>query len=174
MKSDSDINNENAEDAAVELAYKEVCTSYHRIDDFRAKLLGLLPLASAASLFWFLKDNEQIAEHAPVIGLFGALVTVGLFFYELRGVQRCIRLNQVGKELETRMRVHGQFRRWPHSVGRTINEPVAASIIYPAVAAGWVYGAFHKWTEIAIVVAVAVFVVGIVLGRLFYTHVRPN
>ncbi|MHC4062345.1 MAG: hypothetical protein ACYSR6_12195 [Planctomycetota bacterium] len=159
MKSDSDIDNENAEDAAVELAYKEVCTSYHRIDEFRAKLLGLLPLASAASLFWFLKDDAPMAAHAPVIGLFGALVTVGLFFYELRGVQRCIRLNQVGKELETRMRLHGQFRRWPHSVGRTINEPVAASIIYPAVAAGWVYGAIHEWTAIAVVVTAVVFVV---------------
>ena len=31
-------------------AYEELCTSYRAIDDFRAKLLGFLPLATVVRL----------------------------------------------------------------------------------------------------------------------------
>jgi hypothetical protein len=31
-------------------AYNQLCTSYHAIDDFRAKLLGFLPLVTGGGL----------------------------------------------------------------------------------------------------------------------------
>jgi hypothetical protein len=30
--------------------YDQLCTSYHKVDDFRAILLGFLPLASGAAI----------------------------------------------------------------------------------------------------------------------------
>ena len=35
----------------VRTVYREPCTSYRAIDDFRMKLLGLLPLATGAGIF---------------------------------------------------------------------------------------------------------------------------
>jgi hypothetical protein len=95
-----------------------------------------------------------------VAGMFGAIVTVGLLFYELKGIQRCIRLYKVGAELESRMDISGQFKRWPHSARRFINEPVAAAFIYSTVLAAWIFiaitsispggaiagQAFHFWS----------------------------
>jgi hypothetical protein len=46
MDSQGDANSEVAR-----AAYAEVCRSYERIDDFRAKLLGFLPFVSGAGLF---------------------------------------------------------------------------------------------------------------------------
>ncbi|MCA1576672.1 MAG: hypothetical protein LC794_04825 [Acidobacteria bacterium] len=34
-------------------AYEEVCNSYHAIDDFRTKLLGILPIASLGLASFF-------------------------------------------------------------------------------------------------------------------------
>ena len=59
-------------------AYGEVCRSYERIDDFRAKLLGLLPLASGAALFSLLGktgDSEPLGTRSnlyPLVGILGA------------------------------------------------------------------------------------------------------
>lgn len=39
------------------LAYQQVCSSHNAIADFRAKLLGFLPLASGAGIFLLLNDN---------------------------------------------------------------------------------------------------------------------
>ena len=60
-------------------AYKEVCATYHRIDDFRAKLLGFLPVASGAGIFLLLKQ-DTVPTHLTPAGYFGAVATLGLFF----------------------------------------------------------------------------------------------
>jgi hypothetical protein len=31
--------------------YENICNSYHKVDDFRAKLLGILSLASGAIIY---------------------------------------------------------------------------------------------------------------------------
>ncbi|MCI0628622.1 MAG: hypothetical protein L0387_44395 [Acidobacteria bacterium] len=84
----------------VRQAYSEVCSSYHAIADFRAKLLGLLPLASGAGIFLLLESKDTDYMHLAAVGLFGFLTTLGLFFYELRGIQHCNALIASGKELE--------------------------------------------------------------------------
>jgi hypothetical protein len=131
--------------AALIAAYTEVCRSYERIDDFRAKLLGFLPLVSGTGLFFLLErmdtsvGNGGRAELLVPAGIFGFIVTVGLLLYELRGIQRCIRLASVGSVFESQMELKGRFTQWPHSLGRFINEPLAAAFIYSSVLAAWMF-----------------------------------
>src|ERR1044071_6029868 len=85
----------------VRLAYQELCKSYQAIVDFRGKLLGFLPLASGAGFFALLgQGKDPVPYYAWVAGLFGFAITLGLFFYELRGLQRATSLEQTGRELE--------------------------------------------------------------------------
>jgi hypothetical protein len=44
-----------------------------------------------------------------------------------------------GKQIEKRLNIYGQFQRRPHEVAGFIDEPFAASIIYPAALAGWLF-----------------------------------
>src|SRR5918911_3750533 len=88
--------------ANVRLAYQELCKSYQSIVDFRAKLLGFLPLASGASFYALLGGGKDpVPYYAWVAGLFGFLITLGLFFYELRGLQRAAALERSGRHLES-------------------------------------------------------------------------
>jgi hypothetical protein len=60
-----------------------VCESYHAIDDFRMKLLGLLPVATATGVFILLSgkadlvgnDRQRVSDALPAIGIFGLLFT---------------------------------------------------------------------------------------------------
>jgi hypothetical protein len=128
--------------------YEELCKTYRAIDEFRAKLLGFLPLASAGGIFLLLNNPENIELMNPFIkplGLFGFLVTLGLFAYELYGIRKCHSLIKAGKKLERRILTSkeenlvcdGQFISRPRSLLGFINEPIAAGIIYPVVLAGW-------------------------------------
>ena len=123
------------------LAYQEVCKSYQSIADFRAKLLGFLPLASGAGVYAVLGDGKDPPGYAWVAGIFGFLVTLGLFFYELRGVQRATALERAGRELELSMGLaNGQFAEQPEAhLGGLVDARGAAWLIYPTVLAGWVY-----------------------------------
>lgn len=112
--------------------YEQLCISYHQIDDFRSKLLALLPFASAAGLFLLLRAAAK-----PLlvpIGIFGSVVTLGLFSYEIYGIRKCGKLIGAGIKLEKDLGVVGQFRTRPNDF---INEPFAAGVIYPAVLASW-------------------------------------
>jgi hypothetical protein len=162
-------------------AYVEVCRSYERIDDFRAKLLGFLPVVSGTGLLFILTRADMnfgdrgSPELLVPAGLFGLVVTVGLLFYELRGVQRCIRLHTVGWSLEGQMGVEGRFRRWPHSIGRFVNEPIATALIYPGVLAAWMFLAvFSLSVPFAIVAASVVLGVGFLGVRRFYRYITPS
>jgi hypothetical protein len=70
------------------------------------------------------------------IGIFGLVVTFGLFSYEIYGIRKCGELINTGVKLEKDLKVVGQFRTRPNDL---INEPFAAGIIYPAVLAGWLF-----------------------------------
>jgi hypothetical protein len=82
------------------LAYEQVCASYTGITDFRGKLLTLLPLATGAGALLIL--NESSSNSSPStflgpVGLFGIIVTMGVYLYEFRGIQRCRRLETQAK-----------------------------------------------------------------------------
>src|SRR4029453_3620050 len=100
-------------------AYERVCASYEGITEFRGKLLALLPLATGTGAF-LLSDRVDTALLAP-IGIFGAVVTSGLFLYEFRGVQKCHRLEAQARKLEAALGLDselGQFRGQPDRLAR--------------------------------------------------------
>ncbi len=141
---------------ATEDIYKELCTSYRAIDDFRMKLLGFLPLASGGIFAFFIHpdfffDDQKMAMVKPLfpaIGTFGFIVILGLFAFEIYGIRKCTALILVGTYLEIKQgNGHGQFADRPKGVLGFIAEPLAAGIIYPAVMAAWVYFALNSWEQ---------------------------
>jgi hypothetical protein len=168
--------------------YDQLCVSYRAIDDFRAKLLGFLPLASAGGAFLLLNDvlvNPEKSKFAKPflkpLGLFGFVITLGLFFYEIYGIRKCLALIEAGRKLECSLRItEGQFRKRPDNVLYLINEPFAAGVIYPAVLAGWMFLtlAFPEpdqapAIEAALTAAILVFVVGFLI-TLIYNLALPH
>ncbi len=142
-----------ASEAALLAAYSEVCRSYHAIDDFRMKLLGLLPLASLVGLI--LLDRGQMLSGAvttvgrEVIGfsaIFASALTLSLFSYEIRGIRRCHNLITEGAHLEELLGIgHGQFHVCSEEHAETSkliqasNSKFAACAIYSLVFAGWLF-----------------------------------
>jgi hypothetical protein len=136
--------------------YGELCTSYRAIDDFRSKLLSLLPLVSGSGIFLLL--NEAVTNSAKLavasqllapISAFGFTITLGFFVYEIYGIRKCDALIDAGKCLERLIGVeYGQFGRRPRSVLRIINEPLAAGVIYPAVLAAWLFLALRSQQQL--------------------------
>lgn len=110
-------------------AYAEVCKSYHAIDDFRTKLLGILPISSLAGILLLGKDNlftgAASGFQQQLVGFgsfFAAAFTLALFLFEIRGILRCHHLIQRGEELERTLNVRGQFFVCAHQ-----HESVAAT-----------------------------------------------
>lgn len=173
-------------------AYRELCTSYRAIDDFRAKLLGFLPLATGTGIFLLVTDEAKmkfVQAYFWPIGVFGIVITLGLFLYELYGVKKCTALICAGRQLEEDLSVKdGQFKKRPLGVLGLINEPFAAGVIYPAVLAAWTFLALafsqtQDVTEViklqsqhaAQVAAIGVFAGGFIVGfiaSLFYSFFR--
>jgi hypothetical protein len=86
--------------------YEKICQAHEAITDFRAKLLAFLPIVSGAGIFLLIGDKSPTASQLPYllpIGIFGALVTLGLFCYELRGIQECHALRECGKSVEQKL-----------------------------------------------------------------------
>lgn len=133
-------------------AYQQLCISYHAIDDFRAKLLGLLPLTTGTGILFLVTDKGKIDFAQPFLGpiaLFGFMITLSLFFYELHGIKKCAYLIDAGRQMECDMKIHGQFLSRPHEVAGFIDEPFTASLIYPAVLAAWTYlGLFFTFVPV--------------------------
>jgi multisubunit Na+/H+ antiporter MnhF subunit len=158
--------------------YDQLCLSYHAIDDFRAKLLGFLPLVTGGGLVLLTGRPEKFAkEFFLPVGIFGLAVTAALFSYEIFGIRKCHDLIILGKQLEDLLNHPGQFTVRRKTVGRAINEPFAAGIIYPAVMAAWVYLAlYYKARTLGIVISIAIFLLGFILTFRYdrYLGRHPN
>jgi hypothetical protein len=131
----------DSQDENLKTTYDQLCTSYRAIDDFRAKLLGFLPLASGTGVFLLLPDNSNspLNTYLLPVGAFGFFITLGLFLFEIYGVKKCHALIKAGQKIEDQMRIPGQFRERPPGAAGFINEPFAAGVIYPAVLAAWTF-----------------------------------
>jgi len=136
----------------LQTAYAHVCESYQAVDDFRMKLLGLLPVATGTGVFLLLNSNADLLGVNPsdtqedtlewslaAIGVFGTAFTLGLFAYELFGIKKCHYLIRAGQRLEVRLDVRGQFRSRPRSLIGLVNEPFASALIYPSSMAAWAF-----------------------------------
>lgn len=150
--------------------YRELCSSYRAIDDFRTKLLGFLPLATGTGLFFLVTDDAKLKaahDYLGPMGVFGFVITLGLFFYEFYGIKKCGALISAGKVLERQLRIgDGQFLQRPHGVLRFINEPFAAGVIYPAVLGAWIFVAltFSPYKGVARQWAIGIFFVGLTVS----------
>lgn len=163
--------------------YERVCESYHAVDDFRMKLLGLLPVATGTGVFLLLngnaellgKDDGRVNDALLAIGVFGFLFTCGLFAYELFGIKKCHYLIVAGKRLEVEMGMPGQFRSRPRELAGFINEPYASAIIYPASMAAWAFLALSPRSGLAgALVAGVVFLVGYKATRFGARRIKEN
>jgi hypothetical protein len=148
--------------------YQQLCDSYRAIDETRTKLLGLLPLATGVGILALSGDDRAGAGSglSVAVGLFGVVATLGLFSYELHGIKKCAALIDAGKLIEKRLNIYGQFQRRPKEVAGFIDEPFAASIIYPASLAGWTFFALldvpTRW--VAYLAAGAVMLVSVAMS----------
>ena len=128
---------------ALQLAYQQVCTSYHNVEDFRARLLGIIPGVTAGGFIATIISNpEKSAALTNLVfpfGILGALVVLGLFFYELENLRRSTLLTLRGQWLEQAMNIVGPFAPYPDNV---FNARDAAAIIYSISFAGWICIAF--------------------------------
>lgn len=127
--------------------YDQVCTNVRATDESSFRLLSLVPLVSGGGIAILLSTNMTLARLPLVVfvGLFGAVVTFGLFRWELRNIQTCSRLIDVGAQLERerfKLPSSGQFsgrrsRPAPALFGRPIGKTEAERIIYSAVIGAW-------------------------------------
>jgi hypothetical protein len=178
------------ETQALLAVYAEICKSYHAIDDFRMKLLGLLPLTSVAGILLLNIDTPTstgIAGTPDLVAfaaVFASAFTLSLFVYEIRGILRCDGLIKRGREIEDALTLRGQFWQCedeagrapttlPQKLGRFINTTVAACTVYSLVFAAWVFLALRYGYGLAPFGCAALAATfGIVVGLLAYLLVR--
>jgi len=178
--SDEELTDQQADN--LRAAYQQLCTSYHAIDDFRAKLLGFLPLATGTGIFLLLgnlKDGQHFTAETKsflvAAGAFGFSITLGLFFYEIYGIKKCHALIQAGQRMEDSLHLDGQFKKRPQNVLYLINEPFAAGIIYPTVLAAWMFLALvFALPQTALLIAILVFIAGFVCSLIYNLQLRKG
>jgi len=159
--------------------YDQLCQSYRAIDDFRAKLLGFIPLVTGAGISFLFEKITNIHD-IPVetkgllaaAGVFGTLITLGLFSYEIFGINKCAALIKAGQELETSMHIeNGQFKKRPQNIAGVINEPFAAGVIYPTVIAAWTFFTLaFTWPQANPLIPIVVLAVGFA-GTLMFEYI---
>ena len=150
--------------------YQAICTSYSAVNDWRAKLLGFLPLASGAGIFFLLNTAPSKVGTPGVaptyflpIGTVGAVISPGLFIFDIRALNLRGGLIKAGRALEREMGCVGQFRQRPHSYLHAINDHWGSIFIYLAVIAGWLFLAFGSAPQQAWVIAGSVWVGGVIV-----------
>ena len=156
--------------------YELTCARHRAIDDLRGKLLALLPIASAGAGLLLLTKPEEIQPYATVIGLYGCAITVGLFLYELRGINECGDVMEKAGDLEDQLETPpgmGQFRdERMRPLRGLVGAEMASWVVYFSVFGGWLYlaGSNGWWhhvpaTLIVIVAAVALLVKSVFVVR---------
>lgn len=79
-------------DEDVRMIYQEIGTRQQNVQDFRGKLLGFLPLVTASSFVTTIISDpgkaRALSNLVLPFGLLGAIVTLGLFFYEIENLKR--------------------------------------------------------------------------------------
>ena len=132
--------------AALLAAYTEVSKASAGIIDFRGKLLALLPIASGAGIFFLLNKDTRDADahYLLAAGIFGFVVMLGLYLYELYSIRWCDALFVCGIEIEKHLfgeqsQKLGPFRTAPREFLGYVSARGAALVIYPAMLGAWSY-----------------------------------
>lgn len=80
-------------------------------------------------------------------GVFGVFVTIGLFFYEYRGMRECHLLRERGAELEKKLLLAVSCSRFRDNMPGFIGPLGAGPIVYFAVVSGWLFVVFYGSTR---------------------------
>ena len=137
--------NESQNNEELLVAYTELCNSYNAIREFRASLLGLLPLASAGGFYLMLSSSALGPLTFFTMGVLGCSITFGLYLYERHNMDKCHSLINIGADLENNVfqMKNGQFTmRIDNSQGDITGKSryqLATTLIYGAVFLGWLY-----------------------------------
>lgn len=123
--------------------YEQVCASYHAIDDFRARILALLPSAAGLGSIILLATQPVNMGYLFPIGILGALITIGLGMYEWRGSKRCEHLQTVARNLERELGLGATTGQFHEEVGMlTPRAGLASIVVYATVFVGLLLLAF--------------------------------
>lgn len=158
------------------LIYQQLCTNYQNLIDFRLKLMGFLPFVTASSFaVTIISDpakRQALANLVLPFGLLGALITLGLFLYEVENLKLSTAIEAEGMKLEQEMHILGPFApKHPH----LFNAHNSLALIFSTTFAGWICLAlWFTLPGIAIYVTLAFFVVGIVLSQPFLHRTRER
>lgn len=136
---------QKAADETLRDEYQEICRSHQAITDFRGKLLGLLPLATGGGIFLLLDKpiRAQPTMFLITAGVFGVLVTIGLYFYEFRGMIECHLLRERGANLERELQLSTNVSRFQENHPGWFGPRGAGPMVYFAVVAAWLFLSVH-------------------------------
>lgn len=135
------------------MLYQQICTTLQNIEDFRLKLFGFLPIATAGSFLVTILTGPTILSSifnkatppqftaVPNLvlpfGIIGALITAALFIYEEENVLRARFLIDQGRKLEYKLGV-GEMGQFDLKQSHLFNPQLGSIVMYSAVFAGWV------------------------------------
>jgi predicted ester cyclase len=162
--------------------YGEICRSHQSIADFRGRLLGLLPLASGTGIF-LLAESELATDSSAFLiaaGLFGAVVTLGLYLYEKRGMKECLLLRERGENLERRLGLGPNVAQFQNNRPGFVGPQGAGPIVYFAVVAAWLFVAVYGLPRshpplelvLGLVIAMAFLIAVVIAAFPFITRTR--
>ena len=153
---------------SVDRLYAETCTNIRATDEISFKLMGFVPLVSGAALLTLFLKESISSEKAPLVvalALFAALVTLGLFRWELRNIQTCSWLRRRAEALEetsVKTSAAASQPKPPLGIGKTEAEKAIYSItilvwlIMPLALIGFdkLVGLLPVYVAIAVLIAI--------------------
>jgi hypothetical protein len=121
--------------------YEVLQAGIKETDQTSFKLLGLVPLVNGAALLTaVLGLGSSQAPAIFVLSLFGAVVTLGLFWWELRNIRYCLWYIKLTESFEVpllaQIGVPEQLRTRPSAPGN-VGKRKAEKLIYSAVILSW-------------------------------------
>ena len=122
-----------------EHVYRETCSNIRATDDISFKLMGVVPLLSGATFLTFFLKEDVSSKAGPAIvmlSLFAALITLGLFRWELRNIQTCSWLRRRAETLEGVIVTAAQIPKQPLPP-RGIGKTEAEKWIYSVTIVAW-------------------------------------
>jgi hypothetical protein len=173
---------EKPTDETLRFEYEEICKSHQAITDFRGKLLGLLPLASGVGIFLLLdKSATSKAQLLLPAGVFGAAVTIGLYFYEHRGMEECILLRENGANVEHELKLPEKYSRFQGNMPGFVGPQGAGPIVYFAVVGGWLFVSLYGflktrpgWEQVAGSLILGIYLIAVGVAYLKFRRPRRS
>jgi hypothetical protein len=121
---------------SVDRVYAETCSNIRATDDISFKLMGIVPVLSGATLLTLFIKGPIPPENGRLVvalSLFAAMITLGLFRWELRNIQRCTWLLKRAEAMEEAMENNARkslpnLPPAPHGIGKTKAEKWVYSV----------------------------------------------